>query len=263
MKTKLVEFKNKEKAILRSILTLPKAMSDNAVIMCGGFERSATTEKKFKILADELMKVNIPSFRFDYSGCGLSDGNFSNIAIKKMTSELKKAIQTLKRKTKCKAISIVGHSLSTCVIAKLADKEHFNKIIFLAPALNQKELLRFWFIISAMKKRDPDANISWENYKDYFNEKEFQKDIQRTDKITKEHYIDPDYFTENSKRDYCDLIKNTANILLIHGNKDDKVPFESIKKDFINKLIVENGNHDMERPDMIKQWIHVAVNFIK
>lgn len=47
--TKLVEFKNKTNNLLRGIL-LSNGKSDKAVLMAGGFERSATTEKKFKVL---------------------------------------------------------------------------------------------------------------------------------------------------------------------------------------------------------------------
>ncbi len=87
-------------------------------------------------------------------------------------------------------------------------------------------------------------------------------DVRRTDKMTKANHIGADYFLENAKKNYSELIENTANILLIHGNKDDKVPPGSLTKAFDNIVIIENGDHDLERPDMIKQWLNTAVNFI-
>lgn len=53
--TNLIEFTNKTNDILRGIL-VQKDDNKKAVLMCGGFERLTTTEKKFKILADKLIE---------------------------------------------------------------------------------------------------------------------------------------------------------------------------------------------------------------
>lgn len=262
MKTKLVEFKNKDKDILRGILSLSNTPSSKAVLMCGGFERSATTEKKFKALTDELNKANVPSLRFDYTGCGLSDGEFSKVSVKRMGSELQKAIKILKQKTKSEEVIIVGHSLSACVIAKILNKTPITKIILLAPALNQRELHKFWFVGSVTKKIDPLLKITWQNYKEHLDEKEFKKDLVRNDKMTKANYIDNNYFLENANKDYSDLFDSTKNILVIHGDADDKVPLASLSKKF-SPLIIQNGDHDLERPDMIEQWLQKTIDFIK
>ena len=71
MKTKLIEFKNKSGNTLRGILVMPCGSISNLGVIClHGFERVSTTEKKFKKLADKLAERKIPSFRFDYTGCG-------------------------------------------------------------------------------------------------------------------------------------------------------------------------------------------------
>ena len=49
----------------------------------------------------------------------------------------------------------------------------------------------------------------------------------------------------------------------IHGNKDDKAPLENLNVEFKNKIIIKGGDHDLERPDMMEQWIKNAVDFIK
>lgn len=48
-----------------------------------GFERNATVEKKFKAFAGVLAGHGVASLRFDASGCGLSDGDFSKTTLKK------------------------------------------------------------------------------------------------------------------------------------------------------------------------------------
>lgn len=260
-KTQLVEFKNTDNDTLRGILVTDKT-SENVVLMCGGFERSATTEKKFKTLADQLINEGFPSLRFDFSGCGLSDGDFSKITVKRMVEEIKNANEFLINKTKSDQVIIVSHSLSACAIALLANEQLFKKIILIAPALNQKDLLRYWFVIGQMKKKNPETEISWANFKNFINEDEFQTDRQQ-EKMTKENYLSPAYFQENQDTDYSKLVQNTDNILQIHGENDDKVPPLSLNVTFKNKTIVPKGDHDLEKPDIINQWLPKVIKFIK
>jgi len=258
-KIKLIEFQSSSGEILRGILTTSKTV-DGIVLMCGGFERTATTEKKFKMLADKLVENDIASFRFDFSGTGLSDGDFSKTTIKKVTADILKAVDTLRKETSGK-VHVVAHSLSACAISILLQKSIFEKIVFLAPALNQKDLLRFWFTSSQEKKNN--NNVSWSNYKNFLDEELFTKDCNRTDKMTKANYIAAEYFLENEGKDYSELITDSNNILLIQGADDDKVPFENTYIEFTNTIIVKDGDHDLERPDMMNQWINEAINFIK
>lgn len=92
--------------------------------------------------------------------------------------------------------------------------------------------------------------------------KKFREDIERENKMTKENYISSDYFKENIDKDYAKLFKNTDNILLVHGDSDNKVPLESLNIDFSNKIIVKKGDHDLERPDMMAQWLDGVIKFL-
>ena len=96
------------------------------ILMCGGFERSATTEKKFKVLADELAKQNIASLRFDYSGCGLSDGDFSKTTIQRMANDFRGAVKTLQEETKVqiKLICLTG----MMILSQKMKYQHLKKI---------------------------------------------------------------------------------------------------------------------------------------
>ena len=259
--TSLIEFTNKTNDLLRGILLL-KDNSKKVVLMCGGFERSTTTEKKFKILADKLIERNILSLRFDHTGCGLSDGDFSKITVAGIADDLRNAIEFLKEEIEVENISLVCHSLAACAAGELLKEENFEKIILLAPALNQKDLLRYWFAVSDAKKKNLGIEINWNNFKDYLDEEQFQKDCLRTDKMTKVNYILSDYFLENKDKDYSSDFTSNQNILHIHGNKDDKVPLESLNVKFGNQIIVKGGDHDMERPDIFNAWIDKAVGFV-
>lgn len=259
---KLVEFANRTNDLLRGILT-QKDNSNESVLMCGGFERSTTTEKKFKIFADKLAENNISSLRFDCTGCGLSDGDFSKVTAERMASDARSAFIFLQKESKAKNISVVCHSLSACAIASLLNEIKFEKIILIAPALNQKDLLRYWFAKQEEENKKSNIEINWSNFKNYLDEDQFQKDCLRIDKMTKFNYISSAYYLENKNKDYTDLFKNIQNVLLIRGNKDDKVPIGSLNIKFKNEVIVKGGDHDLERPDMFEQWIQKAVNFIK
>lgn len=222
------------------------------------FERVSTTEKKFKKLADKLAERKIPSFRFDYTGCGLSDGDFKYTTVSSMKNDLEKAISAFKRNVKLKSLVVVAHSLSACVVARY-NIEKFHKIVLISPALNQKELLRYWFV----KSTYPKDEIDWFNYRKFLDEKEFIKYCKIKLKMTKFNWISDKYFLENKDIDYASFFeKSKSKVLHVHGEKDDKVPLESLTISFQKKILVKEGDHDLERPDMIKQWLEKTIEFI-
>lgn len=265
---KLIEFKNTKKDILRGILTYNKQSRQSysaGVIFIGGFERNTTVEPKFKRLADSLGKNKIPSLRFDYTGCGLSDGDFKFTTIKSITKDLLLAIKTFKKNLNVKEIYVVAHSLGACAVAEIIKNkpDFFRKIILISPALNQKELLRYWFAIRVNKHKSPQVEINWKNCKHHFSEKAFLVDCANKNRMTKINYLNPQYFLQAQKEDYSKYFKkNQKNILVVIGEKDDIVPFESLSFDTKNIVIVPRGDHDIERPDFYKIWNQKVIDFL-
>lgn len=265
MTTELLQFDNFKKQTLRGVCTFADEKVNHGLICVGGFERSGTTEKKFKVISDEMRHKGQAAFRYDATGLGLSDGSFEDITVKRMTRDLKDAIQAFKERIEIENLSVIAHSVSGCVIASLLQEEPkiFNKIILLAPALNQKELLRFYFVTKKMKVRHDKLKVKWSNYRDYLDEKAFQDDCQRLDKMTRANRISDKYFRENKDLDYAPLLKPfQEKILHIHGARDIKVPLESYDFDFHNRLIIDGADHDLERPDWMRQWMDEAVKFV-
>ncbi len=265
MKTKLIEFFNTANQNLRGIITLPVREIKSGVICLHGFERCSTTEKKFKMLADELASNGIATLRFDFSGTGLSDGDFKFTSIEKQGLEFINAIEAFQHETRSKKISIIAHSLGACILANQLEKIHnqIEKIVLLAPALNQKTLLRYWFITNQMKKSDQTVAVSWENYKNYLNESEFLKDCEKIGKITKMNYINPEYFLDGKDFDFSNVFDDmNLQILHIHGNKDLAVPLDSLNIKFKNQIIVDGGDHDLEKPNQMDQWLQKTIDFI-
>jgi len=259
MITKLLEFKNQRQELLRGILAIGGGDNQHVVIMLGGFERAGTTERKFKILADELAKNDVASFRFDAADCGLSDGSFYHMTTKSLSEDILSAIDFLKIQG-YERFSIVGHSLAACAISLLLDEIVFEKIVLISPALNQRDLLRLWFA----QKNNKDAEVNWENYKEHYKESDFILDLEN-DMLTKTHKINREYKVENQAVDYSENYNkiSTDKILLIQGNNDDKVPLESINVNFSNKMIIDKGDHDLEKAGIIEGWYKNAVDFLK
>lgn len=266
MKTEIVEFKNNRHEILRGIYTSSENnISKNCVVCLSGFERSATTEKKFKKIADGISKDSTTVLRLDFTGCGLSDGDFKNTTLDSLTADFQNSIKYLEEKG-IKKFSIVAHSLGCLVVANQIGqmKNKIEKVILLSPALSQKDLLRYWFVINKIKKEKSNIEIAWYNYKKYLNENKFLEDCRRTDKTTKANFIDSDYFLQCKDVDLsCNFKAFLEKVLHIHGNKDIIVPLESVGVNFLNQIIVEGGDHDLEKPDYMKQWLGKAVYFLK
>lgn len=263
--TKLIEFKNQNSEVLRGILD--EADSEKGIIFVHGFERT-TVEMKFKNIADALKgKANL--FRFDFSGCGLSDGKFENLTVAKLAGELAGAIEVFKKNCfQVKNILLVAHSLAGCIVLKILSENERNisKVIFLSPAFNQKELMRYWFAVSQMKKEN--IQIGWDNFRKYLADDRFQEDLAIKKRMTKAHELFNDYFLQNSEIDFQDFFGKISlqpeNILIIHGDADDKVPIQSnnLLPQGINIIKVAGGDHDLERIDMVKQYLEKAVGFL-
>ena len=259
MKTKLIEFKNQRNDILRGVWVESENCNKNhIVIMLGGFERAASTERKFKLLADELAKQEIDSLRMDIADVGLSDGDFYQMTMQSISDDLLSAIETI-RKLGYKKISFIGHSQAACNVSLLFNEINFEKIVLLAPALNQKDLQRLWFV----QEKNPTEKIGWNNYLKYFDEEEFQKTISQ-DVQTKSHILSPEFKRMNSTIDYAQNFHgyDLNKILAVLGDSDKVCPMESQTIEFPNKIILQGGDHDMEKPNMITQWINDAVSFL-
>lgn len=294
MKTRLVEFQNQENEILRGIITLPeKSASSGAIFLHGfgggksgasrrvsvdapgalpqdavflqGFERNATVEKKFKMTASTLAGRGVASLRYDASGCGLSDGDFSKTTLAKRSGELLKAIEVVKEKCGAGKINFIAHSMGMCPLALVVDKiaPMIGKMVFIAPALNQKELMRYYFVRDSMKRKYPEIIVNWKNFRQYLNEEEFLNDCRRQGRMARENYIDAGYFMETANLDFThsfDSLKDK--ILHVHGDYDHSVPLESLEVVFPNRIIIPGGDHDLERPDFWEQWFFKAVDFL-
>jgi len=211
IKEELITFKNKKREKLFGFLVLPKGKGKfPAVILVHGFAKTKS-ERKFVKLSRELAKANIISFRFDFSGCGDSEGEFEKLSISKQLDDLKVAFKTLlkEKKVNKKRIGILAHSLGSVIACLFQAKyQKVKTLILVAPALNQKKLLKKWYKKSEIKKWKRQSFLD-----------------------TPKGRIGISYLRE--AKDYNKILR-TIKIptLILHGKEDKNIPFKMAKETF-------------------------------
>ena len=261
---RLVEFTNNRQIVIRAILIeKPDEKSDLALVCVPGFEGLGSTAPKFIHLIDQLRQSSISCFvRYDPTGIGLSDGNYRDTFIETLVDDLSTVMNSL-LKTYQRFI-FVGHSLGSCVISEYLRQNRqvqVENLILLAPALNQSELHRYWYMMENHRCS------SWTEFQQIFNEDEFQNYLKTTPvdgyRSARSHRISYRFVRECSAKNYSLTLKEFySKILLVNGDRDPVVPLESIKDEFPHRLIVSSDDHDLERPDILEQWVSHVVKCI-
>jgi alpha-beta hydrolase superfamily lysophospholipase len=249
MKEKLMIFKNKKGEKLFGILTLPERKGEfPAVIMVHGFAKTKS-ERKFVELARELAKNKIASLRFDFSGCGDSEGKFEEMGILKQVEELKAAYERLiKEKAIDKnRIGIFAHSLGTVIAALFQKKYQKAKCLVLAaPAFDQESLIKKWYTQDQIKE--------WRK-KGYLDTPKFR--------------IGLGYLEE--ARNYTEILAEIkVPTLIVHGKEDEDIP-ENFAKEAFQKLgakekkleLVKGADHHFESYLSRQKLIALSKNWFK
>ena len=243
---------------LYGIISRPEYAKDIAVIFIAWFERF-WYEQKWRLLNEELIKNGVATLQFDFTGLGISEWIYNQPTLENCMSDLESMIKKFSAQTGISQISLIGHSLWSCiaVVANNSQELNIDKLVLISPALNQKDLNRYWFTLSTNK----DIKINYDNYKEYFDEEKYQESLQ-LHQTKKANIIHPDYGIQMSKKDFNDLIEDDTDILVIQGDKDSTVPLTSNSHTFSNTLTLAGGDHDLEKPEIVHQRISSAVNFV-
>ncbi len=210
-------------------------------------------------------KVNL--FRFDFAGCGLSDGDFTNFTVAEKVLELEKALVTFKRVCpRLKKITLVGHSIAGPLIVNLMQEKHslIDKIVWLGPAFNQRDLLKYYFVRAWLKGK---KHIDYSNFEHYFSKTAYKIFLGKKKVERKAHYLSMKFFHENININYAEYLHsmqlNLNKILIVHGTKDEKVPLEScLFPKGIHVIKVKDGDHELEEPTQVVQYLNKVVKFI-
>ncbi len=214
------------------------------VILVHGF--GAAKEGMFDNIAKNLSEVGILVFRFDFSGCGESEGDYSETSLSKLKSDLSKILEFVKSQPKIdtQKIGILGQSFGTATTITLEPK--VKCLIMMGSSSHPKEILIKLF-------------------GDGYNPDGISTRINSNGVIIK---VKPQFWKDFENHKLLESIKMIhCPILFIHGEKDDKVPISEMEVYFENanepkeKIIIEGDDHGL-RPHRDKMY-RIVVDWFK
>jgi len=227
-----VSILNEHNEKLVGIETVPSIKKEKypTVILAHGFGANKEESGMFNKIAENLSQAGILVFRFDFSGCGESDGDYSNTSLSKLTSDFSKILDFVRTQPKVdnSSIGLLGQSLGTSIIVAIEPK--VKSIIMMGSTPYPQEAL-----IKLFGKG--------------YNPNGLSTRIKPSGTITK---IESQFWKDFDKYKLLDSIKNIhCPILFIHGEKDDKAPLSGMETYFNNanepkdKIIIEGADHGL------------------
>ncbi len=238
------------------VFTIPNPQG--VVIALPGYHRSSA-ELKYRALAQALGMHSFATVVLDL-GFLLEDRVYhAEFSFSDRLSDIERAETWLREQFRYPIIGYAGHSLGACLAVEYIRREigrHVRSAIpplaLIAPALNQKQLLRYyWFC-----QRNPGA--TWHNFvqaweEDSTLERDFGSFADTS--AYRREVADRDFSPELAR--FAPRTDNgrTEYVLHVHGLADPKVPYMSLTVVGRKRALVPRGNHDLEAPDALAQWI--------
>ncbi|MCL4354158.1 alpha/beta hydrolase [Patescibacteria group bacterium] len=226
-----LEVKNKAGETLVGTYVVPKkGVNFPCVIMVHGFHYFKEEDGLFVETSRFLSDVGIASCRFDFSGCGESEGDYSETTLTKLKNDLSVIVNYVRKNLEIdkNRIGIFAQSFGTTVTVALSPK--VKSIVLAGAFINPSDIFKQYF-----GKRYNPTGISVKNHTD--------------GRITE---IKPGFWKDfNNYNLMSELRKLNSSLLLIYGLEDDTIPLSSIEKIFMNanepkeKLIIEGADHGL------------------
>lgn len=215
------------------------------VILCHGFAYYKEEDGLFVEYAKRLSDIGYVVYRFDFSGCGESDGDYEKTSLTKLISDLRSVLKTVSsyQYVEKDNISLIGQSFGTAVIIG-SEIIEINKIVLTGSADNPYEVLGNY-----LGEGFNPSSISVKN---------------GSDKVTT---IGPQFWKDLKSYDLSKSIKKfDCPIQFIQGEDEDIVPVEYMQRLAKNApnhetIIIPNADHGLlpNREEVYKK----VVDFLK
>ncbi|MDO5017671.1 MAG: alpha/beta fold hydrolase [Lagierella massiliensis] len=148
MEYKFIEIKNNEDLKIRGVLNYNEKLDNNkTILILHGFTGNKLGNSFFYVrMSKEFVKKGYKVFRFDFTGSGESDGDFSQMTLSSEISDLDCIWNYINNLdiVRNNEIYIIGHSMGGLIATLTAHNYNPDKIVLLAPANNMKDLLNDW-----------------------------------------------------------------------------------------------------------------------
>lgn len=204
---------------LRGMQHIPGRENASAVILFHGFTGSKLEPHRFFLKISRMLEAaGIASFRFDFLGSGESDGDFEEMTVLNELAEAETIFQYVKSHPSIdeNKIILLGLSMGGLVASLLAGKlqSQIGKLILLAPAGIMSQLVESLIptttFIHSVNAYDVGGNLVG---------KAFADELKTIDV-------------------WNEAAKYKHDVLIIHGTKDEAVPFE------VSSMYIENSYGD-------------------
>jgi len=246
MKESKLSTTNKSGEKLVGIETIPSVKKDKypTVILVHGFGVTKEEGGMFDEIAGHLAESGMLVYRFDFSGCGESEGDYSETSLTKLSSDLDIILKFVREQPKVDSskLGILGQSMGTATTFTLAPQAACM-IMMGSVAYLWKSLIRY--------------------FGDGYNPTGVSTRSRSSGRVT---HIKPQFWKDSKNHNLLSSItKITCPILFIHGSEDTTVPLSDMEEYFKaanepkEKIILEGADHSLRplRDEMYKivvQW---------
>ncbi|MFH1752276.1 MAG: alpha/beta fold hydrolase [archaeon] len=221
-----------EKLVGLETIPLIEKQKYPTILLVHGFGVTKNEYGLFDELAEKLSFADFLVYRFDFSGSGESEGDYSKTTLSKQASELKSILDFVKLQLKVDSskIGILAQSFGTAVTVALMPQ--VQALVFTGSIAHVSEVLG-----------NP---VKWVE----LNKKGSSKKIKHGGKVI---LIGPQFWVDLEKHDLLTCVKKiNCPVLFIHGSKDERVPLTEMQTYFDNandpkeKIIIESAFHDLK-----------------
>lgn len=199
-----------------------------------------------ELFARECVKAGMACVRFDFYGCGESDGDFNEMTVGHEMEEGKAIYEWCLTQDFCDKdnLYVSGHSMGGLITSAIAPELQPKAIVLWAPALN----MYYGASLRARTMKGPTAN-GW--------------DINGLE-------LGRAYMEEIVKMDELQMARGyNGPVLLIHGTEDELVPVDCVYKyqtvygDQMKLILIEGSNHQFSSLKWKQEVYDESVAFIK
>ncbi len=217
-----------------------------AIILVHGFGVTKEESGMFDSLAQNLSGAGFLVYRFDFSGCGESEGDYSKTSLSKLKSDLSKILEFVKSQPEAdnSKIGILAQSFGTAITIALEPK--VKCLVMMGSTSHPKKILIRLF-------------------NDGYNPSGISTRVKSNGTITE---IKPQFWKDFENHDLVESVRRIhCPLLFIHGGKDNIVPLSEMEAYFNNanepkeKIIIEGADHGL-RPYRDKMY-KIVVDWFK